>query len=88
VTGATTAAGPGIELSGLAKSFGPVQAVRGVDVSIAPGEIVALLGPNGAGRSALGGDLWPGRGWLVVAAWTVVLGRLAARAYRRDTQRL
>jgi ABC-2 type transport system ATP-binding protein len=46
---AMTAAG--IELEGLAKSFGSVHAVRGVDVSIAPGEIVALLGPNGAGKS-------------------------------------
>jgi ABC-2 type transport system ATP-binding protein len=43
--------GSGIELAGLAKSYGPVQAVRGVDISIAPGEIVALLGPNGAGKS-------------------------------------
>jgi ABC-2 type transport system permease protein len=40
-----------------------------------------------AGRSALGGGLWPGRGWMVVGLWTLGLGRLAARAYRRDTQR-
>jgi ABC-2 type transport system permease protein len=40
-----------------------------------------------AGRSALGGELWPARGWLVIALWTAVLGRLATRAYRRDTQR-
>ena len=40
-----------------------------------------------AGRSALGGQLWPGKGWLVIVIWSVVLGRLAARAYRRDTQR-
>jgi len=43
--------GGGIELSGLAKSYGAVKAVRGVDIAIAPGETVALLGPNGAGKS-------------------------------------
>jgi ABC-2 type transport system ATP-binding protein len=41
----------GIELSKVAKSFGPVQAVCGIDLAVAPGETVALLGPNGAGKS-------------------------------------
>ncbi len=41
----------GIELHDLAKSYGPIDAVRGIDVSVAPGETVALLGPNGAGKS-------------------------------------
>lgn len=41
----------GIVLAGLKKSYGPVEAVRGIDVTIAPGETVALLGPNGAGKS-------------------------------------
>jgi ABC-2 type transport system ATP-binding protein len=41
----------GIELRDLAKSYGPIEAVRGIDVSVEPGETVALLGPNGAGKS-------------------------------------
>ena len=41
-----------------------------------------------AGRTALGGDVWPGRGWLVIGGWTLLLVRLATRAYRRDTQRI
>jgi len=45
----------GIALSGLTKTYrspeAPVHAVRGIDVSIPPGETVALLGPNGAGKS-------------------------------------
>jgi ABC-2 type transport system ATP-binding protein len=42
---------PAIELQGLTKSFGSVRAVRGVDLTVRPGEIVAFLGPNGAGKT-------------------------------------
>src|SRR4051812_36530149 len=46
------APGPGgVQLRSVAKSYGAVQAVRHVDLHIAPGETVALLGPNGAGKS-------------------------------------
>jgi ABC-2 type transport system permease protein len=41
-----------------------------------------------ASHVALAGKLWPTKGWLVVAAWSVALIFLAAYAYRRDTQRV
>src|ERR1700710_2859059 len=40
-----------IDIAGLTKHFGPVQAVRGIDLEIEQGEIVAFLGPNGAGKT-------------------------------------
>ena len=42
---------PAILLEGLHKAYGTVRAVDGLDLTIAPGEIVAVLGPNGAGKS-------------------------------------
>jgi ABC-2 type transport system ATP-binding protein len=42
---------PGIELCGVTRSYGPVAALRGIDLVVQPGETVALLGPNGAGKS-------------------------------------
>jgi len=40
-----------IEVSGLQKSFGEVQALRGIDLTVEQGTIVGLLGPNGSGKT-------------------------------------
>ena len=40
-----------IQVRGLKKSYGPVQAVRGIDLTIGRGEVFAMLGPNGAGKT-------------------------------------
>jgi ABC-2 type transport system ATP-binding protein len=42
---------PAIEVSGLHKAYGSLEAVRGVDFTIEEGEVFGLLGPNGAGKT-------------------------------------
>jgi branched-chain amino acid transport system ATP-binding protein len=44
---------PALELSGLKKSFGQAQIIRGIDLSIGKSERHAIIGPNGAGKSTL-----------------------------------
>jgi ABC-2 type transport system permease protein len=41
-----------------------------------------------ASKAALGGGGWPAEGWIVIAAWTVVLAPLAVLVYRRDTSKV
>ncbi|MCW2670730.1 MAG: putative transporter system, ATP-binding protein [Frankiales bacterium] len=43
----------GVVAHGVRRSFGPVQAVRGIDLTARPGEVTALVGPNGAGKTTL-----------------------------------
>ncbi|CAM5773779.1 ABC transporter ATP-binding protein [Labrys miyagiensis] len=55
-----------LEVAGLAKSYGGVEAVKDVSLRIAAGEMVALIGPNGAGKSTcfnmINGQIRPDRG--------------------------
>jgi ABC-2 type transport system ATP-binding protein len=47
------AAVPAVEAIALTKSFGPIRAVNGIDITFEPGRIYGLLGPNGSGKTTL-----------------------------------
>jgi len=44
---------PAVELRGLVKNYGKVEALKGIDLTVNRGEIFGLLGPNGAGKTTL-----------------------------------
>src|SRR5215467_6820602 len=49
--GTLAGAVPAVQITGVTKDFGDVHAVRGIDLTLEQGEIVAFLGPNGAGKT-------------------------------------
>ncbi|TDC63284.1 ATP-binding cassette domain-containing protein [Actinomadura sp. GC306] len=74
---------PAVEVDGLSKRFGDVEAVRGIEFTVRPGEIFGFLGPNGAGKSTtinmLCTLLRPSGGRALVAGHDVVRERDAVR---------
>src|SRR6185369_13964442 len=62
---------------GLHKSYGPTPALRGVDICVAAGEVVAVMGPSGSGKSTLlhclAGILKPDAGEVVFAGQRIDL---------------
>lgn len=70
--GPATAAGPTwrVRMQGIAKRFGSIEALRGVDLQLAPGEVLGLVGDNAAGKSTLtkilAGALEPDEGTIEV----------------------
>lgn len=73
----------GVVVEGVEKSFGAVQALRGVTFKAAPGEVLGILGPNGAGKTTMVNILStliaPDAGRAVVAGHDVVADAAAVR---------
>src|SRR5215471_15909958 len=77
--------GPAVEVTGLRKTYpGGIEAVRGIDFQVAPGEVFGLLGPNGAGKSTTIGMLTttikPTSGSARLAGFDVARDPVAARS--------
>lgn len=78
-----------IEATGLRKSFGPTEALRGIDLRVERGEVLAVMGPSGSGKSTLlhciAGVLPPDEGRVVIDGTDVTaLGADARAKFRLD----
>lgn len=81
---------PLLQVTGLSRAFGGVQAVDGVGFSLLEGEMLALIGPNGAGKSTtfnmVGGQLRPDAGDVRLAGESLV-GQPPRTIWRRGVGR-
>jgi ABC-2 type transport system ATP-binding protein len=72
-----------IEIEHLTKSFGPIEAVAGIDLNVAKGEVLGFLGPNGAGKSTtmkmIAGFLTPTAGRVAICGHDVERDTIAAQ---------
>jgi heme exporter protein A len=75
---------PLLEARGLERSFGRVRILRGIDLSLYPGEVLAVIGPNGAGKTTLlrllAGLIRPTAGTIRVLGHPPARGSHAARS--------
>jgi branched-chain amino acid transport system ATP-binding protein len=74
-----------LQLNDFCVSYGAVQAVHGVDLTVQEGEIVTVIGPNGAGKSTLlcaAMGLLPSSGTLVLAGQTIAKPTVEAMVAR------
>jgi ABC-2 type transport system ATP-binding protein len=73
-----------IEVKGLSKNFGALQAVSDISLTVTRGEVLGFLGPNGAGKSTtmkmITGFLSPSAGQVSVAGFDIEQSPLAAKA--------
>ncbi|WP_312397563.1 ATP-binding cassette domain-containing protein, partial [Kocuria sp.] len=44
---------PAVSVRGLNKAYGDLEVLRGIDLTVHPGEVVCLIGPSGSGKSTL-----------------------------------
>ena len=72
-----------IEVRDLRKSFGPIEAVRGVSFTVKKGEVLGFLGPNGAGKSTtmrmITGFFPPTSGTVIIGGSDILSQSIAAR---------
>lgn len=83
---------PVVKLIGVSKSYGRTAVLKGIDLSVSPGELVEVTGPSGSGKTTLlrmvHGQLRPSRGQVWSRAAAFIAGGVAASTESAATLRL